>query len=277
MEQKMFLAKNDTTLSLEKRCELLSLNRSTTYYKYTELSKENTDLMNLIYEIWLEHPFYGYRKLTAILQNNGFIVNHKRILRLMQHMGIQSIHPKKKPKIVSENKIIYPYLLNDIIISKPNQVWGTDLTYLRMQQGFMYLIAIIDLFSRYIVSWKLLNTMEVIDCIGALHAALETNIPDIFNTDQGSQFTSADWINCLLNNNVKVSMNGKGRCFDNIYVERLWRTIKYEDFYLNCYNDGWSLENGLKNFIQFYNTKRPHQSLDYKTPAEIYFDNVGRL
>lgn len=273
----MFLAQNDTALSLEKRCELLNLNRSTAYYKSAELSKDNTDLMNLMHELWLAHPFYGYRRLTVILQKKGYIVNHKRILRLMQHMGIQAVYPKKKSTILNQNKIIYPYLLNNVIISKPNQVWGTDLTYLRMQQGFMYLIAIIDLFSRYIISWKLLNTMEVIDCIDALHSALKINTPDIFNTDQGSQFTSSHWINCLLNNKVQISMNGKGRCFDNIYVERLWRTIKYEDFYLNCYEDGWSLENGLSKFINFYNTERPHQSLNYRTPSEIYFDNVGML
>ncbi len=139
-----------------------------------------------------------------------------------------------------------------------------------MQQGFMYLIAIIDLFSRYIISWKLLNTMEVADCIEVLHDALMVNVPDIFNSDQGSQFTSIAWINCLLTNNIKISMNGKGRCFDNIYVERLWRTIKYEDFYLNCYPDGWSLEEGLKKFILFYNSQRPHQSLGYKTPEQMY-------
>lgn len=271
----MLLIKNDTTLPLEKRCELLNLNRSTLYYKSADLSKENTDLMNIIHELWLKHPFYGYRKLTAILQNNGLAVNHKRILRLMRHMGIQAVYPKKKYNNFNENKIIYPYLLNGVIINKPNQVWSTDLTYLRMQQGFMYLIAIIDLFSRYIISWKLLNTMEVIDCIEALQEALKTNIPDIFNTDQGSQFTSTNWVDCLVNNNVKISMNGKGRCFDNIYVERLWRTIKYEDFYLNCYQDGWSLENGLKDFVLFYNTERPHQSLNYRTPAEIYFDKIG--
>ena len=189
----------------------------------------------------------------------------------MNYMGIQAIYQKKKLKNPEENKIIYPYLLSGVTINKPNQVWSTDLTYLRMKQGFMYLIAIIDIFSRYSVGWKLLNTLEVNDCIEALYEALAVNIPDIFNTDQGSQFTSNDWINCLLQNNIKISMSGKGRCFDNIYIERLWRTIKYEDFYLNCYEDGWDLENGLKKFIIFYNTKRPHQSLYYKTPAEIYY------
>lgn len=146
-----------------------------------------------------------------------------------------------------------------------------------MQQGFMYLIAIIDLFSRDIISWRLLNTMEAIDCVDALTTAFRTNIPDIFNTDQGSQFTSTNWIECLLNNKVQISMNGKGRCFDNIYIERLWRTIKYEDFYLNCYQDGWELEEVLRNFILFYNDARPHQSLNYKTPAEIYFDKGGLI
>lgn len=270
----MLLAKHNTILPVQKCCNLLDINRSTMYYKRTELSQENTDLINLIYDIWLEHPFYGYRKLTAILQRSGFIVN-QRVLRLMQHMGIQAVYRKKKPNNFRENKTIYPYLLKGVIINKPNQVWGTDLTCLRMQQGFMYLIAIIDFFSRYIVSWKLLNTMEALDCVDALKEALTINIPDIFNTDQGSQFTSNNWLNYLINNNVKVSMNGQGRCFDNIYVERLWRTIKYEDFYLNCYQDGWSLEGGLKRFILFYNNDRPYQSLNYKTPAEIYFDNGG--
>lgn len=208
--------------------------------------------MNIIQEIWSEYPFYGYRKLTVILQKSGLTVNHKRVLRLMKYMGIQAIYPKRKAKNVEENKIIYPYLLNGVTINKPNQVWSTDLTYLRMRQGFMYLIAIIDIFSRYIISWKLLNTLEVNDCIEALHAAFAVNMPDIFNSDHGSQFTSIDWINCLLQNNIKISMSGKRRCFDNIYIERLWRTIKYEDFYLNCYEDGWALENGLKKFVMFY-------------------------
>jgi len=267
----LLLQNNNIPLSMQKRCELLDFNRSTAYYNPVELSKENTDLMNTIYEIWSAYPFYGYRKITAILQNSGLIVNHKRILRLMNHMGIQAIYQKKKFKKPEENKIIYPYLLSGVDINKPNQVWSTDLTYLRMKQGFMYLIAIIDMFSRYIVSWKLLTTLEVNDCIETLHEALAVNIPDIFNSDQGSQFTSGDWIDCLLQNNIKISMSGKGRCFDNIYIERLWRTIKYEDFYLNCYEDGWDLEDGLKKFIIFYNTQRPHQSLSYKTPAEIYY------
>lgn len=273
----MILARNENTLSLEKSCELLGLNRSSVYYKTQELSEENVDLMNLIYELWQEHPFYGYRKLTVILQKKGYIVNHKRVLRLMKFMGIQAIYSKKKLNNFNDNKIIYPYLLNDVTINKPNQVWSTDLTYLRMEQGFMYLIAIIDLFSRYVISWKLLNTMEAVDCVDSLKEALSINIPDIFNTDQGSQFTSNSWISYLLNNNIKISMNGKGRCFDNIYIERLWRTIKYEDFYLNCYQDGWKLEEGLKEFILFYNNERPHQSLNYKTPAEIYFDKGGEV
>lgn len=272
MAQRISLAKNSSVdLSFKKRCELLVVNRSTAYYQPIELSKENTDLMNIIQELWERHPFYGYRKITAVLQNHGHTVNHKRIFRLMQLMGIQAIYPKKRAKYCIQEKIIYPYLLNSIVINRPNQVWGTDLTYLRMRQGFMYFIAIMDLFSRYIISWKLLNTLEAHDCIVALQEALTVNIPDIFNTDQGCQFTSSSWIEHLLKNDIKVSMSGKGRCFDNIFVERLWRTIKYEDFYLNCYNDGWHLENGLKNFVLFYNTQRPHQSLGYKTPAEIYF------
>lgn len=273
----MLIIKNEDTLSIQKRCDLLEVNRANIYYKSIDLSKTNTDLMNLIYDIWLKRPFYGYRKITSTLQKSGLAVNHKRVFRLMRHMGIQSIYPKKKNNILNQNKVIYPYLLNNVIINRPNQVWSTDLTYLRMQQGFMYLIAIIDLFSRYIISWRLLNTMEAINCVDALKEALNINIPDIFNTDHGSQFTSTSWIECLLNNKVQISMNGKGRCFDNIYIERLWRTIKYEDFYLNCYEDGWDLEKGLNDFVLFYNDERPHQSLYYKTPAEIYFAKGGAI
>lgn len=276
MAQKILLVKEtDTYLPLNKRCNLLNISRSTIYYQPIELSQENVDLMNLIHDIWFKYPFYGYRKLTAILQQSGYQVNHKKILRLMRLMKIQAVYPKKRSKKCEEEKIIHPYLLKGVTINRPNQVWGTDLTYLRMQQGFMYLIAVIDLFSRYIISWKLLNTLEVVDCIEVLYNALSVGMPEIFNSDQGSQFTSTNWTDHLLKYGVKISMTGKGRCFDNIYVERLWRTIKYEDFYLNCYPDGWSLENGLQSFVEFYNTKRPHQSLNYKTPAEIYFSERG--
>lgn len=179
----LLLQNNNYSLSLQKRCELLSLNRSTAYYHPAELSQENTNLMNMIQDLWSKHPFYGYRKLTAVLQNSGLAVNHKRILRLMRLMGIQAIYQQGKLKKPEENKIVYPYLLSEVMIDKPNQVWSTDLTYLRMKQGFMYLITIIDLFSRYIVSWKLLNTLEANDCIEALYEALTINIPDIFNSD----------------------------------------------------------------------------------------------
>lgn len=251
----------------------MDISRSSLYYKGINLSQENTDLMNEIQNIWIKHPFYGYRKINVALRAQGYLVNEKRTLRLMRLMGLQAIY--QKPKL-SVNKDFmhkkYPYLLKDIIIDRPNKVWATDITYLRMKQGFMYLIAILDWYSRYIISWELSNTLTTDFCISALEKALNIAIPELFNTDHGSQFTSEKWLDKLIENNVKISMTGKGRCIDNVYPERLWRTIKYEDFYLNCYEDGFALEKGLENFIEFYNKERYHQALQYKTPKEIYFN-----
>lgn len=259
-------------LSLKQTCKLLDISRSSFYYNGVGLSEENTNLMNEIYDIWKIYPFYGYRKINVALCNKGYLTNSKRTLRLMRSMGLQAIYQKPK-SIINKNvvKIKYPYLLEQIIISTPNQVWATDITYLRMQQGFMYLIAIIDLYSRYIIAWKLSNTLEADFCVTTLKEALGIKVPVIFNMDQGVQFTSNSWVDVLINNGIKISMTGKGRCIDNVYIERLWRTIKYEDFYLNCYEDGFALEKGMEQFVNFYNKKRYHQSLNYKTPEEVYY------
>jgi putative transposase len=260
-------------LPLRKVCTLLNLPRSSFYYNGVGLSQENTDLMNEIHNIWMAHPFYGYRKINVALREHGYLVNEKRTLRLMRTMGLQAIY--QKPKLSANNmltKVKYPYLLNDIVINAPNKVWATDITYLRMQHGFMYLIAILDWYSRYIVAWELSNTLTADFCITALEKALSITIPEIFNTDHGVQFTSNKWLDILIAHNVQISMTGKGRCIDNIYPERLWRTIKYEDFYLHCYEDGFALQEGLEKFIQFYNERRYHQALQYKTPKQVYFN-----
>lgn len=201
----------------------------------------------------------------------GLTVNHKRVFRLMKLMGIEAIYPKPRTTVREPEHRVYPYLLRDLLIDRPNQVWATDITYLRLQTGFMYLIAIIDVFSRYILSWELSNTLDRDFCICALEAALKLAKPEIMNTDQGVQFTSTDWINILTENNIKISMNGQGRCIDNVYPERLWRTIKYEDFYLKDYQTGWELRDGLKRYLTFYNNERYHQALNYRTPLTVYF------
>lgn len=227
--------------------------------------------MNEIRDIWTRIPFYGYRRIRRELQQLEYCVNRKRVQRLMQYMGIQAIYPK--PKLSQRNKQheVYPYLLRDLEISRVNQVWSVDITYLKVDHGFMYLVALIDLYSRYIVAWGLSNTLETDFCLEVLNEALRQSKPEIVNSDQGSQFTDADWINTLKANNVKISMDGIGRCLDNIYIERFWRNLKYEDIYLNDYQTVPELKKGVEDYIYFYNNRRWHQALGYKTPAEIYY------
>lgn len=230
--------------------------------------------MNEIRGIWLRIPFYGYRRITEELKHLGFLVNRKRVQRLMQDMGIQAVYPKPKLSIGNKQHKIYPYLLKDLKVNKANQVWSVDITYLKIGGGFMYLVALIDLRSRYIAGWELSNTLETDSCVEMLKRALQRSRfkPEIVNSDQGSQFTDAKWINVLTENGIKVSMDGKGRYLDNIYIERFWRSIKYEDFYLNDYQTVLELRAGIKKYIEFYNDRRWHQSLAYKTPASVYYE-----
>lgn len=246
------------------------------YYESKAPPIEDVELLNIIREVWLRLPFYGYRRITKELKASGIKVNRKRVQRLMKEGGIQAIHPG--PNTSKRNKLhaVYPYLLRDLVIDKPNQVWQVDITYLRMGKGFMYLVALIDVYSRLVVGWSLSNTLDTSFCIDALRSGLRIAKPDIVNSDQGCQFTSGDWVDALKEHEIKISMTGKGRCIDNIYIERFWRSFKREEFYLNDYGSVRLLKKAIEEYIEFYNNKRWHQSLDYKTPAEVYFASVGK-
>jgi putative transposase len=266
--------KKHPLISVVRRCELLKVNRSTIYYQSDKPDEDDIWLMNLIRDIWLQYPFYGYRKITCELRVvYNQIVNHKRVLRLMNVMEIEALRPKPKTSIKMAGHVIYPYLLHNMEITRPNQIWMVDLTYIKFKSGFVYLIALIDVYSRYVVGWSLTETMHTAGCLAALKQALKIAKPEIINNDQGSQFTSETWILTLLNLAIKISMDGKGRCLDNVYIERFWRTIKYEAIYLNEYDCLKALYKGIKHYIRFYNDERYHQSLDYATPASVYFSS----
>lgn len=257
-------------LSIQKQCELLSLHRSSYYYEPIPASKEDLTLMREIDELYMEFSSYGSRQLTTHLRRKGYIINRKRVVRLMKLMGIQAIYPKPKRKGVDREVIKYPYLLKDLDIKNQNHVWGADITYIPMNGGFLYLVGILDLHSRYVLSWKLSNNMEVDFCISSLNTALKHGKPLIMNTDQGTQFTSRDWVNQLIDNEIKISMSGKGRCFDNIFVERFWRTLKYEEVYQKQYDSPAEAAEEIGAFIEKYNKRRVHSSLKGKTPWETY-------
>jgi putative transposase len=229
--------------------------------------------MKRIDKIYTAWPFYGYRKITQEFRTMGEVYNHKRILRLMQVMGIQALTPKMNLSKPDKDHLIFPYLLRNVSITKTNQVWSTDITYIPMNKSFAYLVAVMDWFSKYVLSWEISNSLDVHFCLYALDKALRSGKPEIFNTDQGSQFTSLSFVNKILDNNVKLSMDSKGRAIDNIFIERFWRSLKYEDIYLKEYRNYRELFEGLKNYFYFYNNKRIHQSLNYKTPAEIFLNN----
>lgn len=258
-------------LSVEKQCALLAINRSSFYYKPAPSPQDDVTLMNEIMDIWQKRPFYGYRKIHATLRRADWLVNRKRVQRLMREMGLKAIYPEPKTSIGNKQNKVYPYLLNGLAVIRPNQVWATDITYIKLTSGFVYLIAIIDLYSRYIVSWRLSTSLDTDFCLDALTGALEHAKPEIFNTDQGCQFTSEPWTNMLKDNAIFISMTGVGRCKDNIRCERLWRSVKYEEVFLQAYESVAGARAGLKSYIEFYNQERVHQSLDYKTPAEMYF------
>ena len=272
-QKKEWVDSEHEQLSIRSQCKLLELNRSTFYYQAENaISTDDLRLMRMIDEIYTRCPFYGSRRITAQLNRESSPQwNRKRIQRLMRIMRIRGVAPGPDTgKPHPENKI-YPYLLRGAVIDKPNQVWSTDITYLPMMKGFMYLVAVIDWHARYVLSWSLSNTLETAFCIEALEHALTVDTPDIFNTDQGAQFTSREFTQVLLDKGIKISMDGRGRALDNIFVERLWRTVKYEDIYLNGYQTVPELRLGLKRYFEFYNQERLHQSLGYQTPKEVYF------
>jgi putative transposase len=262
--------KRHADLSVRRQCELLGVNRSGLYYEPVGESEENLLLMRLLDEQYTRAPFYGSRRMTAWLETQGHEVNRKRISRLMQVMGIEAVYPKPKLSQPGAGHKIYPYLLRGVAVDRVNQVWSTDITYIRMAQGFMYLIAVMDWFSRFVLSWSLSLTMEVEFCIEALKRALRRGRPDIFNSDQGSQFTNERFTGELTGQQIAISMDGRGRCMDNIFVERLWRSLKYEEVYLKDYASVTEARSGIARYFQFYNHERLHQSLDYRTPAAIY-------
>jgi len=226
--------------------------------------------MRLIDEQCLKTPFYGSRRMKAFLERRGVVVNRKRVRRLMSLMGLEGLHPGRRTTVADPDARAYPYLLRDRVLTRVDEVWSSDITYVPMRRGFMYLTAVIDWFSRYVLSWRLSNTLEVRFCLEALDEALQRGRPEVFNTDQGSQFTSREYTGRLEAAGVAVSRDGRGRALDNVFVERLWRSVKYEDIYIKDYERVSELESGLTAYFQFYDEERPHQSLGYRTPGEVY-------
>lgn len=257
-------------ISVRRQCELLGVNRAGLYYQPVGESEENLLLMRLLDEQYTRAPFYGSRRMTEWLATQGFEVNRKRVSRLMVVMGIEAVYPKPRLSQPGEGHKIYPYLLRGTEVKSVNQVWSTDITYIRMARGFAYLVAVMDWFSRFVLSWSLSLTLEVDFCVEALKRALRRGRPNIFNSDQGSQFTSEKFTGELEARKIAISMDGRGRCMDNIFIERLWRSLKYEEVYLKDYASVTEAKDSIARYFHFYNHQRLHQSLDYRTPAAIY-------
>jgi putative transposase len=249
---------------------LLDISRSGLYYQPKGISEEDLNLMKLIDRQYLATPFYGARKIAAWLKSQGHLVNRKHVRRLMRIMGLKAIYRRPRTSKPAPGHKIYPYLLSGMKITQPNQVWAADITYIPMARGFLYLIAIIDWYSRYVLSWRLSNTLDTGFCIEALEEALTKGRPEIFNTDQGAQFTSEAFTGLLEQHGVRISMDGKGSYNDNLFIERLWRSVKYEEVYLKAYQDGKEARVGIGDYFPFYNNERPHQALGYLTPAEVF-------
>ncbi len=263
-------------LTKTRRCELLDVARSSAYYHPEPVSEADLALMRLIDEIHLKRPFYGSRRMRDELEDRGHKVNRKRIQRLMRLMDLRALYPRRRTSQPGKGHKIYPYLLRDLPIERANQAWATDICYLPMAKGFMYLVAIMDWHSRRVLSWRVSNTLDTDFCIEALEEALlRFGAPEIFNTDQGSQFTSEAFTGVLNDHGINISMDGKGRWVDNVFVERLWRSVKYEDVYLRAYETPTELRAGLARYFEFYNTRRRHSALDRRTPDAVYFDQAA--
>lgn len=257
-------------LSIRRQCALLGLARSTLYDQPLGASAENLQLMRLLDEQYTTTPFYGLRRMTAWLRGQGYTVNRKRVARLMRVMGLEALYPKPRLSQPAAGQMIYPYLLCGVTVERLNQVWSADLTYIRLQGGFVYLVAVMDWFSRYVLSWAISITMDTAFCVEALDQALGQGHPEIFNTDQGVQFTSQAFTARLKEGGIRISMDGRGRALDNVFVERLWRTVKYEEVYLRDYQTVWEARHGLARYFVFYNEERLHQALGYRPPAAVY-------
>jgi putative transposase len=265
-------------VAVTRQAELLDLSRSSVYYQPRPISERDLQLMRRIDELHLEAPFYGSRKLAKQLQREGHDVGRRHVRTLMQRMGIEAIYRKPRTSIAARGAQLYPYLLSGLAIERPNQVWASDISYLPMAHGFMYLVAILDVASRKVLSFRLSNTLTTDFCVEALEEAMRKyGRPEIFNTDQGSQFTSEEWIAPLKAAGIAISMDGKGRWIDNVFIERLWRSVKYEEVYLRGYANGTEARHSLTRYFSFYNDKRLHENLDYTTPDEVYFAGLASL
>jgi putative transposase len=265
-------------LPVSHQCALLDLPRSTFYHVPQPVTEEELELMALIDRCHLEHPYYGSRRIRDWLEDEGRWVNRKRVQRLMHTMGLAALYPKRNLSLANQAHKVYPYLLRNLVIDRPNQVWATDVTYIPMARGFVYLVAIMDWYSRRVLAWRVSNTLDTSFCIEALNEAIETyGAPAIFNTDQGSQFTSEDFTGVLKQHDIRISMDGKGRWIDNVFVERLWRSVKYEEVYLRAYDSIGDARASLGRYFAFYNTKRRHQSLDRQTPDRVYYQDAARM
>jgi len=262
----------DAEYSIRRQCRLAGVPRSGVYYEPVPETPENLHLMRLIDEQYMKHPEFGYPRMTDWLRDDGYEINHKRVARLMRCMGLQAITPGPHTSKPAPEHKVYPYLLRNVEIERVNQVWSTDITYIPMRSGYMFLTAVIEWYSRYVLAWELSNTLESHFCVAALEHALTQGTPEIFNTDQGSQFTSKTFTNVLLSQEIAISMDGKGRALDNAFIERLWWTVKYEEVYPKDYPDGHSLYSGLDVYFDYYNNERKHSSLDRRTPAEVFME-----
>jgi putative transposase len=264
-------------VAVKRQAELLDLSRSSVYYTPRPLSERDLRLMRRLDELHLQLPFYGSRKLAAQLRREGHEVGRRHVATLMRRMGIEALYRRPRTSIPARGAAIYPYLLSGLAIERPNQVWASDLTYLPMAHGFMYLVAILDVASRKVLAFRLSNTLTADFCVEALEEAMSKfGRPEIFNTDQGSQFTSDEWIKVLKDAGIAISMDGKGRWIDNVFIERLWRSVKYEEVYLHAYANGTEARAALTRYFRLYNAVRLHQCLDYRTPDEVYFDALAK-
>ena len=264
-------------MSVREQCRLLGVPRSTVYYEPCGPKASDLAVMRRLDEQYTATPFYGVERMTACLHRQGFRIGHNRVRRLLRLLGLEALYPKPRLSVPGgpEHRV-YPYLLRGLRIERPNQVWSADITYIRLSQGFVYLMAILDWFSRYVLSWSLSTTLDAWFCVQALREALRTATPEIFNTDQGGQFTSGGWLEELTQAGVAISMDGRGRAFDNIFTERLWRSVKYEEVYPKSYEDVEDAWRNLGGYFRLYNQERPHQALGYRTPAEVHFGVGGR-
>jgi putative transposase len=265
-------------LSLKRQCDLLDINRSSIYYKPRPICPGDLEMMKLIDEQYLKTPVYGTRSMRDYLNRQGYKVNRKRVQRLMRLMGLEAIYPKPKTSKPHPGHRIYPYLLKGLEINRPDMVWVADITFIPLRRGFMYLVAVMDWHSRKVLSWRISNTLDSDFCVSALQEAIvRYGCPEIFNTDQGSQFTSMAFTNVLKSHDIKISMDGRGRCIDNIMIERLWWTVKYHYLHLHSFENGIELRKGLRSWFEYYNRERTHQSLNRMTPDECYFKEQEKL